>query len=44
MGFQADRLVGPQVNALRAKYDAFTSDIAKRIPLEQSQLQSYNFV
>jgi uncharacterized protein (TIGR03545 family) len=35
-----DRLVGPQVNALRAKYDAFTSDIAKRVPLEQSQLQA----
>lgn len=35
-----DRLVAPQVNALRAKYDAFTSDMAKRVPLEQSQLQA----
>jgi hypothetical protein len=35
-----DRLVAPQVAAVRAKYDAFTSDVAKRIPLEQGQLQA----
>jgi len=35
-----DKVVAMQVDALRAKYDAFTSDITKRVPVEQGQLQA----
>jgi hypothetical protein len=35
-----DRLVGPQVAELRGKYDTFMADIAKRVPLEQGQLDA----
>ena len=35
-----DKLVAPQVAALRGRYDGFTADIAKRVPLEQGQLDA----
>ena len=33
-----DKLVGPQVAALQAQYDTFMAEIAKRVPIEQGQL------
>lgn len=35
-----DKLVGPQVAALRGQYDTFMADLAKRVPLEQGQLDA----
>ncbi|MDH4130543.1 MAG: TIGR03545 family protein [Gemmatimonadota bacterium] len=35
-----DQLVGPQVAALRGQYDTFMADLAKRVPLEQGQLDA----